>query len=253
MSIKEMPPKELILPSWWSSYEKNLQVIWRQLKRLNSSIFVLEKVLAFRFDLFTPFHQNFWTLVEGSLFETCVMTIWRIGVDSRSEGLTLGQLKNCISQNLRSEAYKIEFHKHVKEIQFEKTVSRIEPAIEEIRHNYIAHFNLDKHINPSPAELKERTLLFSEAKRFRNSLNAMFELLCFGHVYGVLPIDYLCPPKEKSTDIEQLLDSVVRDSGILNLPEKDPNIWPMLREKWKKENVIGIINEYRLKFGLPEV
>jgi hypothetical protein len=252
MSIQEIPPQKLILRSWWNCYEENLKVIWRQLERLNSSIFVLGKILAFRFDLFTPFDQNFWILVEGALFETCVMTIWRIGVDTRSEGLTLRQFKNCIAQNLTSKAYKIEFEKLVKEIRFEKTVSRIEPAIKEIRHNYIAHFNLDKHLSPTPTEIKERTILFSELKKFRDALNEMFELFCFGCVYGVLPIDYQCPPKGKKTDIEQLLDNVVKESGLLNLPEKDPMIWPMLREKWKKENVIEIVNGYRIKFGLPE-
>jgi len=247
-----MPPKELILPSWWNSYEENLNVIWRQLERLNSSIFVLEKILTFRFDLFTPFDQNFWILVEGALFETCVMTIWRIGVDEK-DSFTIRQLKSSISRNLKNENYKIEFKKLVKEIQFEETVSRIKPFIREIRHNYIAHFNLQKHVNPTSAEIKERTLLFSELKSFRNALNKMFELLCFGHISGVLPIDYQCPPKSKSTDIDQLLDSVVQNSGIINLPEKDPAIWPMLREKWVKENIIGIINGYRIKFGLPEV
>jgi len=78
-------------------------------------------------------------------------------------------------------------------------------------------------------------------------------LLCFDYQRAVLPIDYLYPRKDERTDIEELLDCVVRNSGIINLPEKDPTIWPMLREKWKKENVIGVINEYRLKFGLAEV
>ena len=68
---------------------------------------------------------------------------------------------------------------------------------------------------------------------------------------AVLPHDYLYPPGIKSTDIEKLLDSVARDSGVLNVPENDPYTWSLRREEFKKAD-LEIINKYRVQFGLPE-
>jgi hypothetical protein len=252
MRINGMLPKDLLLPSWLDEYERKIDLIHQQLIRLNSNTFILERIFPFRFDLFTPFHQDFWVLVEQALFESSVMIVWRVGVDSRSEGLTLQQLKNEILRNLKSD-FKDEFQKLIKAASFEKTISKIKPTIGKIRHDYIAHFNLNHHVKPTSAGIKERTLLFSDLKEFQVMLNSIFWLLCFDCRREVLPIDYLYPSKEQQTDIEELLDAIVKNSGILNLPEKDPMIWPKLREKWEQKGDIKTVNRYRLKFGLPEV
>jgi len=143
MSVKKLPPKDLLLPSWSDEYEEKIDLIHQQLVRLNSSTFILEKLFSFRFDLFTPFNQNFWALIEQALFETCIMIVWRVGVDSHAEGLTLQQLKKEVLHNLKDD-YKEEFRRLVKGANFEKTISSVKPTISKIRHNYIAHFNL-KH------------------------------------------------------------------------------------------------------------
>jgi hypothetical protein len=211
----------------------------------------LEKITAFRFDLFGDYSRNFWELSEQALFESSIMVIWRVAVDSHSDGLTLQKLKKQILQNLKDDGLKREFRRLLKEIQFEEKIKNLKPAIQEIRHNYIAHFNLGKHVSPTPKQIEERTIRFSELKKFRNALNSLFDLLCFGH-NAVLPFDYFQLPGNRPTDIEKLLDGVARDSGILNVPEIDLYTWPSRREKLKRED-LELINKYRIKFGLPEV
>jgi len=252
MNLMEMPSKEVILPAWWNCYEKNIEVIQWQLVRLNSSIFVLEKFFTFRFDLFAPvpYSGSFWFLAEQALFETCVMVIWRVVTDTNSEGLTLRQLKNDIFQNLSSH-HKAEFAKLFQSTNFEEKISRGEPAIIELRGNYIAHLNRLKHTSPKFADIEERALLFSELKKIQEAINSFFKVLCFDCERPVLLFNYLHPPGNRPTDIEKLLDGVARDSGILNLPENDPHAWPLRREKLKKED-LELINKHRVKFGLPE-
>ncbi len=254
MNIREASPKDLIESSWYETYEDHVELIWEQLIRLNSSIFILENLLSFPFDLFLPGPRYFWNLVEEALFETCVMTIWRVAVDSSfEEGLTIRQLKNEILQHLNSDENREEFKRLLRKVNFDQAIARVEPVIREIRHSYIAHFHLEKHVNPPP---EERVLLFSEVQKFRDALNSLFELLCFGHGKATLPFEYhpdlRYPKANRFTDIELLLDNVAQYSPLLNMPEQNPTQWVHTREKLKDQE-IEMLNKYRVRFGLSRV
>ena len=259
MKLQEMAPKDLIESAWLDAYEENIEALWWQLVRLNSSIFVLDKVLSFPFDLFqpSPVPRHFWNLVQNALFETCVMVIWRVAVDNRSEGLTLQQLKNKIRENLCKEDYREQFGKTLKKVDFEKGVSTFRPKIEELRHNYIAHFNLVKNVNPTPEQIKQRSLLVSEVREYNDALKRFFRVLCFGRQRELLPagyhLDVIHPVgSDGRSDIEKLLDNVAKDSPVLNMPERDPDYWLHFSEGFSEQEV-ETFNGYRVKFGLPEV
>jgi hypothetical protein len=252
VNLREMLPKDLIAPPWLATYERNIDAIWGQLVTLNSSIFVLEKISPFRFDLFVIGRKHFWDLVEHALVETCVLVIWRIGVDCHEEGLTLQQLKHCVQNNLLPQ-YTAAFNELAKTSWLPQKVSRIEPKIKEIRDNYIAHFNLTKHVKPTSEVVGARSLLLSELKGFRDTLNSYFELLCFGHGRAMLPIEYWPDEKRPASfecDVEELLDGVARNSDWLNLPENHPELWAVHKPE-QSEKDLRILNQYRTKFGLP--
>lgn len=252
VNLREMSPKGLIEPSWLVTYERNIDAIWRQLVTLNSSIFVLEKISCFRFDLFVIGRKHFWDLVEHALVETCVLVIWRAGVDCRKEGLTLQQLKDCVQKNLLPQ-YTVPFNELVEASGWPEKISEIKPKIKEIRHNYIAHFNLTKHVKPTSEEVKARSLLLSELVGFRDTLNAYFELLCFGHGRATVPIEYLPDGKRPASlqcDVEELLDGVARSGDWLNLSENNPELWTVHKPE-QTETDLRILNQYRTKFGLP--
>lgn len=254
MNIEEMHPKDLFEPSWFVTYEQGVDVLYQQLVRLNSSIFVLEKVLPFPFDLFKPYPRLFWNLVTNALFETCVLAIWRVAVDSSDAGLTLRQLKNEVFQHFCKDEYKQHFGKVLKSAHFEKTISTLEPKIITLRHDYIAHFNLAANVNPTPEQNKQRVLFFSELKNYRDAVNSFFDLLCFARKKLLLPLDYhpsVIHPGDARSDIEQLLDCVARESAVLNLPEENPQHWEAFRKNLS-EVYVEKLNQYRTKFGLPE-
>lgn len=250
MELQEIAPKDLIESTWLDSYEQNIDALWWQLVRLDSTIFVLEKIISFPFDLFLPLpKRHFWNLVENTLFEMCVLIIWKVAVDNKEEGLTLQQIKNKILQHLRKEDYRDQFRRALKNVDFEKTVSTFKHKITHIRHNYIAHFNLNANVNPTPEQIRERTLLFPELKKYRDIIKSFFDLLCFGHRKALKPIEY---EYDNCSDIEQLLDNFAKDSALLNLPEKEPDYWPIHRENLSEQE-LEILNKYRTKFGLSEV
>ena len=260
MEIDRLSPKDIIEESWLVSYEQNVEAIWWQLVRLNSTIFVLEKILSFPFDLFHPLPatKHFWNLVENALFETCILIIWRVGVDTvYTEGLTLQQFKNQVFQHLKTDEYRIPLKKALKKDNVQSSVSDLEKKIRELRNNYIAHYNLQRVTNPTAEQIRQRIFLPSELKQYQNTLNGYFDLLCFGHKRAVLPLEYhpdVTHPLgfDSQSDIERLLDNVARESALLNLPEKNPAYWFIYRQNLSEKS-LKILNEYRAKFELPAV
>jgi hypothetical protein len=85
-------------------------------------------------------------------------------------------------------------------------------------------------------------------------------LLCFSHGrslwywdYGGTYPDIIYPIDDKPhSDIDALLDSVARNSPLLNMPEKYPDHWVVYRADLSHEE-IEILNKYRLRFGLPKI
>lgn len=254
-------PKDMLAENWLEEYEQSIDALWVQIVRLNMLIYILEKINAFRFDLFADLQQShFWFLVESAFFESAIMTLWRTVIDnSYADGLTLQQLKNDMFENqrIKTAADRQAFRKILKDIDFEKTLQNFRPTVEEIRHNYIGHFNLDKHLHPTTEDIAARKLVFSELVHLKDMTNLFFRALCFGHTKMVLPIAYDETVKhpvgsDSRTDIERILDSLAKQSVLLNLPEKQPLRWKHRRERLSEENM-EVINRYRRKFGMPTV
>lgn len=257
MNIQEMDPKDLITASWLETYERNIESLWWELVHLNSSIFVLERIFSFPFDLFLPLHRPFWNLVTDALYERCVMIIWRVATDTSGDCLTLRQLKNQIIHNLCKDDYGDQFRRNLSEANFENTVSALEPKIKELRHNYLAHRNRDRNTNPTPDQIENRTFPFSELKVYRDTLYLLWQSLCFGNRRSLLPSEYSSDVHypvgtDSRSDIEKLLDNIAQDSGRLDLPEENHDEWLIYRESLSEEEFKSY-NEYRVKFGLPEV
>jgi hypothetical protein len=193
--------------------------------------------------------------VINALFETCILALWRIAVDSSDVGLTLRHLKNDIFQHFCKDEYKDYFAQILKSTRIEESVSALEPKITTLRHDYIAHFNLEANINPTPEQNAQRALLFSELTSYRDAVNSFFDLLCFARKEVLLPLGYhpdIIHPGDARSDIEQLLDCVARESTVLNLPEKTPQHWEAFRKNLS-EDYVKKLNQYRTKFGLLEV
>lgn len=259
MSILRMRPGDVIDPCWLEEYERNIDAIWWQLTRLNGNMYVLKKMRSFPFGLFAPEPppRHFWALVEKALIESSMMAIWRTAVDPQAQGLTLQQMRNKIHRHIHDAKHREEFKSELRSAAFRSSLSALAPKIESIRHNYIAHFNRQRNTSPTPQQVKESHLLFSELEGYCNCVNSCFKLLCFGcwRAESVLEYDpgVIHPADiDSRSDIERLLDDVARDSAVTNMPEKEPSYWSTYRARLSQDE-LETLNRYRAKFGLPTV
>jgi hypothetical protein len=255
MNIVQIQPRDLIEAKWFPTYERLIDALYQQVLKLNSIIFVLDRIVSFPFDILRPDRRRFWNLVTDAFFDASILTLWQIAVDPSPDGLTLRQLKNELFQHLRNDDYRTAFAEALRSVDFESCVSTLEPKIRTLRRDYIAHFNRTANVDPTPEQLKQRSLFFSELKQYRDAVQSLFKLLCFARERLLLPLDYnpvVIRPDGHATDIDQLLDCVARESEVLNMPEHNPQAWQVLRRRLSETDVAKL-NHYRRTFGLPEV
>jgi len=256
MRLEEMKLEDLIDPDWLDRYKKETTALWWQLVRLNANLFILKKLADFPFQLLGFIRQPFWDLVRYSLFEASVMIIWRVALDTDPHALTLRRLKNSIVQNLREEKHRSQLKRLLRKIDFEGAMSDFEPRVRDLRHKLLAHMDRDLNVDPRPEQIKQFSLYFADLAVLQDKLNSLFELLCFSEQRLLLPIDYHPevrhpPGVETRPDIERLLDCAAKESALLNMPERQREVWPLWRKNLSPEE-LEVLNKYRVKFGLPE-
>jgi len=255
VDFSEAQPETLLNPEWQSEYEYELEAIWWQIVRLNSNLFILRKISSFPYRLFSPFENPFWKSVYEGLFEASVMIIWRIALDTGRDALNITQLKNEIRENMQHDELRGRLDSELKKIGFAKGLMDVEDKVRDLRHNYIAHFSRNWNIDPRPDWARERTIRLAELREACQLVNSLFQLLCFGHGRGVLPIQYdpsVRHPEgtDARPDIVRILDSLARDSALLNMPEEQPGYWPVYRQQLS-QNDLRELHDYRRRFGLP--
>jgi hypothetical protein len=178
------------------------------------------------------------------------MTIWRIAIDTDSQVLTISKLKNEIVVHVKAE-FAEQLRATLKSLAFERKIESFRLRIKDIRDNYIAHFNLDRHLRPTPEEVKEDKAVLDELKSYTNVANDYFNFLCFGKRRALLPWGYISESSD-SLDVDDILSRIARDSPVLNAPEINPGLWSRIRQGLPHEE-IDTINRYRRKFNLPDV
>jgi hypothetical protein len=232
-----------------------MDAFWWQIVRLNSSMYVLERITEFRFDVFCEQPQHFWNLVQHALVESCTLIIWRIAVDPGPEALSLRQFKNQVFKHIHVEDIRMQIAQSFKDNGLDDQLKTLEVKIPDIRHKFIAHLNRSLVADPAPRQLEQGKLLLSDLVKYRDTVNSYFGAFCFGKARLLVPIEYYSgtqhpPGIDSRSDIEQILDSIARQSGILNLPERDHEHWSAIRKAYPQD-AIDTVNTYRSKFGLP--
>lgn len=252
MNIENYSPEELFSEQFSIEYEDEIDAIWWEIIRLKLHILFLKKLTTFPFDVFnlkSP-TENFWDFVIGTFYDMSILIIWRIVIDNDTGTLTIKQLKNKIKQNINNDELRTQFVNSLRTIKFEKEIESIENKIKVIRNNYIAHFNKDRNLESKKAITDEVKITLLELETVSNAIEKLFDLLCFSFKKSTLPVGYLIPDSEN--DLDKILDQLVRNSTILNMPEEQPKLWEHYKSYFN-EFKINIINEYRVKFDLQKV
>ncbi|MFC2169652.1 hypothetical protein ACFLRM_03670 [Acidobacteriota bacterium] len=231
-------------------YQKTMNFFWDVLTKLNTNIFIIKKIFEFPFELFcSPENRIFFSTVVWNFYENSVLIITKLATDKGEDLHTLLKFKNWVFLQINSK-YESDFRQMLREVKFDLGTRKIFNKAKDLRDYVFAHFNRAK-LGQIP------NLNLAELEKLRDKLNSLFETLSFSIEYVMLPPSYskrVIHPKGVAPrfDIEVLLDSIAKNSDLLNMPERSPELWKFHKENYDEEG-IKIINKYRKKFNLPEV
>ncbi len=251
VDLRKIKPK--INSEFLESYTEDIEFLWHKVCQLNSNVYYLKRIEEFPFDLFELIIiRPFWTRVVDSMFESSIMIINKILIDTGRKTRTLKKLKNEIVNCFIKEEYKEQFLKDLKDYQLGKIGKDLETVTDkfkDLRDKNYAHFDRDFNLNVSNKNSKERTVSLPEIDELTEYINFFFELLHFSRdTYPTYPFYF---GNDSRSDIEILLDTIAEKSDVMHMPEEDPKFWEAYRREIVNDSKIEIFNKYREKFNLP--
>jgi len=256
VGINDYNPKKVILPACLNQYEKEMDPIWWQLIQFNCNIYIMEKIMSVDFVLLGYTTNIFWRLLFESMFETNVMILWRL-VDPKKSTLSMRIIRDHIRDNLRNDDLKNEFDALMEKSNYDYSIEKIHHKISILRHNRFGHLQRKWIIKEGASFINDDYLPFSNLKEYGNAIGNLFKLLCFNHKRMLTLLDYYPNVKHPSgtdsrSDIEELIDLVIENSPFVNMPENQPDYWPINKKGLTKEE-IKQMNDYRKRVGKKPV
>lgn len=233
-------------------YEKGMEFFYLQLVHLNTTIYIVDRILKFPLRLFVePDKTIFFNMVVRNFLDAGLLVITRLATDQGDDLYTLMRFKNRVRELVKPELVNL-FDERLRKYRFDKRTTAMLERARRLRNERVGHVKQDVVLGISEGA----RLNFSELKSLRDALNSLLDALSFNVDHMMLPIPY--DPRVQhpvgsnhKPDIEELLDSVALNSALLSLPEKNPIMWKHSRAGWTEAQV-GQINYYRRKLGLPE-
>lgn len=255
MKLDELKTAEVIDPAHIEAYELEVGAIAKEVTNFNANLYLMEKIFNFPWDLILDDFGPFWEYVEKALFDSVILSIWNLCIDTEARGLTLSKLKNNILRDYIKPEFRDELNARIKAADYNAKLAAVQGAYTEIRHNYVAHYNFLKNASPTAEEIKARQLDLKVILDTRDFINTMYQVLSFDR-YAYLPVQYypdsinIAAGGSPGTDIDKLLDLVARNSEAVNMPERQPEYWGHFKESRSPEE-IQVLLALRKKFGLP--
>jgi len=245
LDFSKLKSNEVLIESASSEYEKKGSFFFSELVTLNTSLYLIEKLIDFPFSIFTISSNNhFFNMIFDNFYLACILRITRLATDNKSDLETLLNFKNFVRRSVKNK-YKNDFDKLLKSVKFEIKIRESLERTRELRNYRLAHS-------------KDKTVSFvtlKEMQEITQTLNNLLDTLSFDTNHLFLPIEYAPNVIQTNinykTDIEELLDFVAQKSKRLYFPEKRPDVWKGLREQYPEKD-LEKFNYYRKKFELPE-
>jgi len=255
--LQSCDPESVLAADDFQEYKRRLEGVWPHLKVLNANIYLLSRLMGFPFEFLGVSPRPCWNIIQRALMDGCVLAIWRIALDSQSNGCTLLHVKNFLLSKLDDPQAKRFLAEEMRRLSPGEWKTTWGMKTEEIRHNYLAHYDLQKLNSPSKEQIEARSLTFMEIEKARDKITELFDALSFRVRYGSIPLEYhpgvvIASQKDKRTDIEIILDMQAKESYLVNLPETNPIYWQHELSRMSPDDREKL-NEYRRKFDLPMI
>jgi hypothetical protein len=244
--------EDVLQPDGLSAYETGMNFIHAELVELNTILYLAEKILEFPWALLGRKEEIFFHMVMKTFHDSAILIVTRLLSDQGMDPFTLLRFKNRVREWV-TPAWSAQFDGHMKAARFDKTINTILAKAKELRNHRIAH-TADGFVS---GKLKLYRPTISDLHQIRNALHTLFDALAFDVEYAMLPLDYdprvlHGGPGPHTTDIENLLDSVARNSFWLNMPETHPDRWQHARLRISADE-LAVLNQYRRRLGMAEV
>ena len=243
-------PEDELEGGFVDEYKRGMEFFSSHLVELHMNIFILEKVLAFPFQLFAGPDQIFFRQVIINFYDVSILTITRVAADQDGDLFTLPRFKNAIVQHIK-DAYREPFLTRLRQVRFDEETEVLLARARTIRNQRIAHITQQFASNFFQRPLEQLGFNLGELKSLRDRLTALFQALAINATYRMLPIGY--DTDTSQSDIEQLLDGIADKSRILRMPEQQPEFWQTYRLPTLTDAEKEQINMYRRKFGLTPI
>ena len=243
-------PKELFQGPFVKRYRILHFHLLRRVCRLHGILLTLNQLAKFPFEfIYGEDKMEFWRLVLENSADVAILLLCGLAKDPGKNAHSLESFRDEIIKEewLRPEMLRL-FKQTLRERNFDKTARTVADRVQRIRNNVVAHQLKDNdNACPTDVSLEELWTLF-------DSIHSLFGALSFGSAYITLAGD-LTPSTVRGeptrTCLDGVLDAVLRDSSIVNEPERKAKWWPN-RRKHRSAERLQILNELRKKIGLPE-
>lgn len=241
--------EKVLKPDYVGRYNQTLAAFYSDVVRFNTNLFILDKIASFPFSLFGDGDGDifFYFHVLNGL-EIAVLIVHKLLRDNEPRAYNLLRFKNEIAKNVQEE-HRSAYKAHLARAKIDDEVKGLLLKADNIRNNQIAHLSQAALIKKA----KFGRLNLKDLHSIEQGLNKTFDSLCFNTEHMFLPIPYSPNVKhpngtDSRPDIVRLLDSVAKNSYLLNMPERNPQLWQL--HKSQKPGDIQIVNEYRRRNGL---
>lgn len=249
MNFAALDYRQVLVESAWSEYEKRINYLHlEQLVPLNINLYLAEKIISFPFDLFFGREDYFFfRVVVGNIYQVSLLTITRVTEVSKPDSLL--PFKNWVLTQLKDE-YRKPFKQVLRENRFDVQTKDLLHRAVNLRNARYAHIDMNY------SSFDRDWLSFGELRNLSDILNSLISVVSFNVERLMVPINYhrsVIHPlgSDNRNDIERLLESYVRTSYLLNMPEQNPLRWEHHRSSLTDE-ILAVINFYRGKFGLTQ-
>lgn len=229
------------------SYRGHHKDLYERMIRLHHNIQIMRHIDGFHWDPFVPADdQIFWNTTMMGLGDSTVLLFHGLLNDNSQDHLSLSRFKNLVRQWLKAEhvlAYNEACGTHRVDTLVEDALAKIR----DLRHGFIAHRLRvgDQSAQRPQIVWTEVDAVFAHTKKVFDTVSLGTQCILALPGYGVPTFG-----REQKPDIDELLNGVAARSSVVNMPEKNPDLWAVLRPR-KSEEYLTKLNELRKRAGLP--
>jgi hypothetical protein len=242
------PLEQVLKPECIADYKKAHEDIWHRLIDINTSIQILETIAKYPLHHLCAPHDPFWHMLYWNFTYTCVVLLYAL-VDRRRDSLHLTALHDRLTSAWLLPGEQAPFRERVDPDRFHDSVNSVRRKVAAFRHKVIAH----RDTAVASGSLQVPGLSIPDLRALYDETESLFAACSFQSEYDMSPYPGRTGGgRPVETDIERLMNLIVRHSPWLNQPERHGTLWPDIRSQ-KNPDELAELNHWRQHSGLPTI